>query len=110
MAYTICDDVGNPKPLRLIVTDMHDKPKLGAAFRPYWWTCDPCNPSRARYEVEFRCDQDKPTEYPWYQVVTTDDSGRYRVQVGALRTRYRGAQGGGCRSARVRTTEWREVR
>lgn len=73
MAYTICDEVGNPRPIRLLMTTVSDEPKLGAEVRPYWWVCDPCNRSKDRYEITWRADQEKPTGYPWYQVVTSDD-------------------------------------
>lgn len=72
MAYTICDQSGQPKPIRMLMTK-GDEPKLGEAFTPYWWTCDPCNPSSRRYEIEYRAEQAKPTGFPWYQVVTSDD-------------------------------------
>ena len=74
MAYTLCEQWGDPKPLRVIVKDATETPKLGEEFRPYWWVCDPCNRSGERYEIEFRANQAKPTGYAWYQVVTTDDS------------------------------------
>jgi hypothetical protein len=74
MAYTICDQYGMPKPLRLLVERANGEIHLAAEFTPYWWTCDPCNHSSRRYEIEHRVDQNKPTGYPWYQVVTTDDS------------------------------------
>src|SRR5437868_7094828 len=74
MAYTICDQYGGPKPIRLIMADVNDKPRLGAEFTPCWWVCDPCNPTRTRYEVFHRSTEDKPVGYPWYQVVTSDDT------------------------------------
>lgn len=73
MAYTICDQFGQPKPLRLLITRGEDVPELGQPFTPYWWACEPCNPSASRYEIEYRTGQEKPTGYPWYQVVTSED-------------------------------------
>lgn len=92
MAYTICDQGGNPKPIRLLVTK-GDEPVVGGEFRPYWWVCDPCNPSASRYEVEHNADQAKPTEYAWYQVITSEDGeedialkvGHYRKVIMARR-------------------------
>jgi len=74
MAYTICTEYGDPKPLQMLITNAHDAIRVGEAFTPFWWVCDPCNPSSSRYEVSFRADQDKPTGFHWYQVVTSDDS------------------------------------
>jgi hypothetical protein len=74
MAYTICDQYGGPKPIRLLLTTSDDEPKLGQPFTPYWWSCDPCNPASSRYEVTHRVDQQKPTGYAWFQVVTSDDT------------------------------------
>ena len=73
MAYTICDQYGSPKPIRLLLTNHEDVVRIGAAFEPYWWVCDPCNPSKSRYEITHRL-EGKPQGYPWYQVVTSDDS------------------------------------
>lgn len=71
--YTICDNWGNPKPIRLLLTDVNNKPKLGGEFTPFWWVCDPCNPSKARYEITHGADRE-PQGYYWYQVVTTEDT------------------------------------
>jgi hypothetical protein len=74
MAYTICDNYGQPKPIRLILKNaQEDKPYLGKEFTPYWWACDPCARPAERFQVEHRCDQAKPTGYAWYQVITSDD-------------------------------------
>lgn len=78
MAYTICDSVGNPKPIRLIwqVGDIGNPEaeialKLGTEVQPYWWTCDPCNPAAKRYAIEFR--PDEPQYHRWFEVITSDD-------------------------------------
>lgn len=73
MAYTICDQFGEPKPLRLLLTNVNDTPRLGEPFTPFWWVCDPCNAARERYMITFRVD-DQPQGYAWYQVITSDDS------------------------------------
>ena len=74
MAYTICDQYGEPRPIRLLLTNAQDVPRLGEAFTPYWWVCDPCNGASNRFEVYHRSDVEKPTGYAWYQVVTSDDT------------------------------------
>ena len=74
MAYTICDQDGECKPLRCIVPNVHGEPELKAEFTPYWWVCDPCNRSENRYEVTYNAGQEKPQTFAWYQLVTTDDS------------------------------------
>lgn len=73
MGYTICDNWGNPKPIRLLLTDVNNKPKLGGEFTPFWWVCDPCNPSKARYEVTYR-EGYQPQPFRWFEIVTSDDS------------------------------------
>ena len=74
MAYTICDKYGAPMPIRILTVDAQDKPRLAQEFTPAWWVCDPCNGSNSRYEITFRSDQDKPTGYPWYQIIVSDDT------------------------------------
>ena len=74
MAYTICNEWGQPKPLRLIVPNVHGVPEVKAEFTPYWWTCDPCAFQDRRYEIEYSAGQKQPTRFPWYQVVTSDDT------------------------------------
>jgi hypothetical protein len=73
MAYTICNWAGQPKPIRLLLTDVNDVPRLGEEFTPFWWVCDPCNPHSSRYEVTHGNGY-QPQGYPWYQVVTSDDT------------------------------------
>src|SRR5271166_4686781 len=74
MAYTLCDRYGDCKPIRIIVPNVAGEPEVKAEFTPCWWTCDPCNTQERRYEVTYRADQEKPQYFPWYQVVTTDDT------------------------------------
>lgn len=74
MAYTICDQHGDPRPIRLIVPNAKDEPQVKDAFTPCWWVCDPCNRSERRFEVTYRSDQEQPQYFSWYQVVTTDDT------------------------------------
>ena len=74
MSYTICDQYGNPKPLRLLLTNASDGVRVGKEFTPYWWSCDPCASSAERYQIEYHADQAKPTGHAWYQVVTSDDT------------------------------------
>ncbi len=74
MAYTICDQWGDCKPLRIIVPNVHGEPGLKAEFTPEWWACDPCNRPEQRFEVTYQSGQAKPAYFAWYQVVTTDDT------------------------------------
>jgi hypothetical protein len=63
---------GDAKPLQLLIENKGEV-RVGAAFTPYWWVCDPCNGAARRYEVTFRAEM-KPQGFAWYQVVTTDDN------------------------------------
>jgi hypothetical protein len=73
MAYTICDQYGAPKPLRLVMAHQDGSTYIGKEFEPVWWVCDPCNPSSRRFEITFRSDG-QAQGFPWYQVITSDDS------------------------------------
>lgn len=73
MAYAICDQLGIPRPIRLLMVK-NENIEIGEPFTPHWWVCDPCNPAASRYEVMHRANQEKPTGYPWYQVITWDDT------------------------------------
>jgi hypothetical protein len=73
MAYTICNEYGDPKPLRLLVTSRNDVVTVAEPFTPFWWVCDPCNRSSERIEITFQ-DGYAPQKYHWYEVVLSDDS------------------------------------
>jgi hypothetical protein len=60
--------------LRIIAPNAAGVPELKAEFTPAWWVCDPCNRSERRYEVTYRSDGEGQY-FPWYQIVTTDDTG-----------------------------------
>ena len=73
MGYTICDKWGDCKPLRMITVNVHGVPEVKAEFTPFWWTCDACNMPDKRYAIEYSSNQDKPSYFQWFEVVTTDD-------------------------------------
>lgn len=73
MAYTICDEYGYPLPIRILMPRPDETIKIGEQFTPYWWVCDPCNPSSRRFEITYRADQEQPTPFHWYEIVTSDD-------------------------------------
>lgn len=74
MAYTICNEYGDPKPIRIITPNPAGEPEVKAEFTPFWWVCDPCNPQDKRYEVTYRADQEKPQYLQWFELVTSDDT------------------------------------
>lgn len=74
MAYTICNQYGQPKPIRIIFPNQAGEPELKAEFTPCWWVCDPCNPSDKRYEITYRADQETPQYAQWFEIVLSDDS------------------------------------
>lgn len=70
MGYTVCDSYGEPKPIRLVMAHVDGSIHIGGSFIPVWWTCDPCNHSSKRYEVDFG----RHTQhYSWYEVIQADD-------------------------------------
>lgn len=72
MAYTLMSEPGVCQPVRLIVQE-NGQPVVKDWFQPYWWVCDPCNPSTSRYEVTVRRGQ-PDMHLSWYQVVLGEDT------------------------------------
>lgn len=73
MAYTVCNQFGEPNPIRLVSAHADGSIFVGAAFTPVWWSCDPCNHSSERYVVDFGRHTQK---YHWYEVLLSDDDER----------------------------------
>ena len=73
MAYTLCDQYGDCKPLRILAPNIQGEIEVKAEFTPHWWVCDPCNQQERRFEITYQ-EGGQPQYLPWYQVVLSDDT------------------------------------
>ena len=73
MGYTILDENGEPKALRMLGKDYGGTEKFyfKQPFTATSWRCEPCNTPDKRYHIVF--DNGVEVDYAWYQVVVADE-------------------------------------
>ena len=69
MGYTILDENGEPKALRMLGKDYGGTEKFyfKQPFTATSWKCEPCNTPDKRYHVVFQTDLE--VDLAWYQIV-----------------------------------------
>lgn len=79
MAYSLRDEWGNARPIRLIADRQTDRLGTFHMFQicdevePFDWTVDPCARQHQRIEIVWRANS-APQYHYWYEVILPDDT------------------------------------